>query len=176
MLLANNLQTAHIEGHTLKTNCIWFFILFYWRKKFCFHFEKYIFFLRVFFHFFTLFSLRFISTQSDFGANKRAFKHCTPLIMVSLASSPAPGPILIPKWGQKTTNERQNLHIPKYHHFRPSFLAMYFLAVLTCKLGIAGFVWSWRTYSNIKRRSQDNISMCEYDNSHSIRHFSQFWL
>ena len=115
----------YIEGHTLKTNCIWFFILFYWRKKFCVHFEKYIFFLRVFFHFFTLFSLRFISTQSDFGANKRAFKHCTPPIMVSLASYTAPGPILIPKWVQKTTKEKQDLHIPKYHHLHPSFLALF---------------------------------------------------
>ena len=78
----------YIEGHTLKTNCIRFLILFYWRKNMCPPFWKiYFFFARAFFHFFTLFFLWFISTQSDFGANKRAFKHCTPLIMVPLASS-----------------------------------------------------------------------------------------
>ena len=111
----------YFEWHTLKTNCIRFLIIFYWRKKFCVHFEEYIFFLRVFFHFFTFFSLRFISTQSDFGANKRAFKYCTS----HNASSTPIEPILIPKWVQKTTKERQDLHIPKYHHFHPSFLALF---------------------------------------------------
>ena len=125
----------YIEGYTLKTKCIWFFILFYWRKKFCVHFGKYIFFLRVFFHFFTLFSLRFISTQSDFGANKRALRHCKPPIMVSLASSLPTVPILIFKWGQKTTKESQDLHIPKYYYFHPSFLALFlnFFSITCCK-------------------------------------------
>ena len=83
------------------------------------------FFWRVF-SFFNPFSLRFISKQFDFGANKRAFKHCTLPIMVSLASSTPIVPILILKWGQKTTKERQDLHIPKYHHLHRSFLALFF--------------------------------------------------
>ena len=125
----------YIEGHTLKTNCIRFLILFYIIKKFCVHFEEYIFFLRVFFLFVTLFPLQFISTQSDFGANKRAFKQCTPPTMVSLASSIPIVPILIPKWGQKTSKKIQELHIPKYYHFHPSFLALFwhFFSISRCK-------------------------------------------
>ena len=49
----------------------------------------------------------------DFGANKRVFKHCTPHIMVSLASFTTSGPILIRIWRQSTTKERQELHISK---------------------------------------------------------------
>ena len=121
-----------IEGHTLKTNCIRFFILLTWRKNMYRPFWKS--YMRVF-SFFHPFSLRFIWKQCDFVANKRAFKHCTPPIMVSLASYTDPGPILIPKWVQKTTKERQDLHIPKYHHFHPSFLALllHFFSITCCK-------------------------------------------
>ena len=52
---------------------------------------------------------------------------------------------------------------------------MDFLAGLTCDLGIAGFVWTKETYSNIKRSLQDNILMCGYENSPIIRNFLQFW-
>ena len=77
--------------------------------------------------------LRFIWTQSDLAANKRAFKHCTPSMMVSLASSTPVVSILIPKWVQKTTKERQKLHIPKYHYFWRYFcIFSEFLTVLTC--------------------------------------------
>ena len=112
------------------------FLYFFIEKKICaVHFKKYIFFLRALFHFFTFFSLRFISTQSDFGANKRALKHCTPPIIVSLASSTAPGPILIPKWVQKTNKERQDLHIPKYSNNYPWFFALFlhFFGISRCK-------------------------------------------
>ena len=105
----------YIEGHTLKTNCTRFLILFNWRKNFCVYFEIYIYiFLREIFHLFTFFPLRFISTQSDFGANKRACKHCTPLIMVSLASSTATGPILVRTLCQNTIMWGQKLHNTKY--------------------------------------------------------------
>ena len=49
MLFVGSKKTDfYIEGHTVKTNCIRFLILFYWRKKFCVHFEKYIFFCACF--------------------------------------------------------------------------------------------------------------------------------
>ena len=87
-----------------------------------------------FFAFFTRFSN---STQSEFGRYKNEFEHCTPLIMVSLAlaSSTLTVPILIPKWGQNTSKERQDLHIPKYLHFHPSFLALFlhFFRIWCCK-------------------------------------------
>ena len=41
-------------------------------------------------------------------------------------------------------------------------LLMYFLAILTCKLGIVCFVCHKATYSKIKRRSQDNVPMSGY--------------
>ena len=118
LFFSSKKKTIFILRGTLSKPIVFDFLyFFYWRKKFFVHFEEYIFFSRVFFHFFTLFSLRFISTQSDFGAKKTAFKHCTPPIMVSLAYYTTPGPILIPKWDQKTTKEWQDLHIPKYNHW-----------------------------------------------------------
>ena len=105
-------------------------------KKICaVHFEKYIFFYEHFFHFFTLFSLRFIWTQSVFGANKKAFKHCTPPIMVLLASFTAPGSILIRIWRQNMFIWGQELRIPKYSHFYHSFLTLFlhFFSITCCK-------------------------------------------
>ena len=115
----------YIEDTLSKLIAFDFLYFFIEEKNFASILKNIYFFYAYFFIFSPLFSLRFISTQSDFGANKRAFKHCTPPIMVSLASSTPIVPILIPKWGQKTTKERQDLHIPKYHHFYPSFLALF---------------------------------------------------
>ena len=133
----------YIEGHTLKTNCIRFLILLYWRKKFCVHFEKYIFFYACFFIFSPFFSfdlfrrnLTLVLTNVSTKVNANwAFKHCTPPRMVLLASSTAPGYILIPIWRQKTTTWVQELHIPKYHHCHPSFLALFlhFFRISRCK-------------------------------------------
>ena len=63
------------------------------------------------------------------------FKHCRPAIKVSLASSTLTVPILIPKWGQKMTKERQGLLIRKYAHFYHSFLALFlhFFGISRCK-------------------------------------------
>ena len=87
------------------------------------------------FHFLLFFSPFLNSTQSEFGRYKDEFKHCTPPVMVSLASSTLSVPILIPKWGQNTTKERQDMHIPKYLHFHPSFLALFlhFFSIACCK-------------------------------------------
>ena len=70
---------------TLLKPIVFHFLYFFIEEKILRPFWKIYIFLRVFFHFFILFSFRFILTQSDFAANKRAFKHCTPPIMVSLA-------------------------------------------------------------------------------------------
>ena len=88
------------------------FYTFLLRKKYVPSILKNIYFcLHAFFHFFTLFSLRFILSQSDFGANKRAFKHCKPPIIVSLGSSTFTVPSLIRNiWRQNKTKERQDLH------------------------------------------------------------------
>ena len=74
------------------------------------------------------------STQFEFGRLQNEFKCCTPLIMVSLASSTLTVPILILKWGQNMTKEWQNLHISKYLHFHPLFLAIFlhFFSITCC--------------------------------------------
>ena len=96
--------------------------------------KKKLFLQNAIFHFLLFFSPFLSSTQSEFGRYKREFKRCTPPIMVWLASSTPIVPILIPKWGQNMTMERQNLHIPQYSHLHPSFLALFlhFLSITCC--------------------------------------------
>ena len=76
------------------------------------------------FHFLLFFPPFFNSTQSEFGRYKREFKHCTPSIKVSLASSISTVPILIPKWGQNTIKNSQDV-LPSIPictpHFRHNF-------------------------------------------------------
>ena len=67
-------------------------------------------------------SLSLNSMQSEFACYKNEFKHFLPPIMISLAPTTPTVPTLIPKWGQNTTKERQDLHIPQYFFFYPSFL------------------------------------------------------
>ena len=86
-------------------------------KKFLRPFWKiYIFFMRVFLFFHPFFPSIY-SAQPDFGANKRAFRHFTPHIVVLFESSLAPGLILIRTWRQNTTIWWQELHIPKYSNY-----------------------------------------------------------
>ena len=79
---------------TLSQLIVFHFLYFSIEEKMCaVHLEKYIFYARFFI--FTLFTLRCISTQSDFGANKSVFKHFTLPTVVSLASFTAPRLTLI---------------------------------------------------------------------------------
>ena len=100
-----------------------------WTRK-----KKIVIFAKRNFSFLLFFPPFFNSTQSEFGHYKNEFKHCTPSIMVSLASSTPTVPILIPKWGQNTTTWGQELHILQYFHFHPSFLALYlhFFSIMYC--------------------------------------------
>ena len=97
--------------------------------------NKKIFLAKCNFSFFALFLPFLNSTQSEFGRYKIEFKHCTPPIMVSLASSTLTVPILIPEWDQNTPKERQDLHIHKYPPFHPLFLALFlhFFSITCCK-------------------------------------------
>ena len=88
------------------------------------------------FSFFALFFCLFLnSTQPEFWCYKREFMNCKHPIMVSLAFFIPTIPILIRKWGQNTSEGRQDQHIPKFPHFHPSFLALFlhFFSVMCCK-------------------------------------------
>ena len=79
----------YIEGLTLKINRIWFFILFFEEKNFASIFKNIYFFYACFFIFspFFPFDLFRRNLTLDFGANKRAFKHFTPPVMVPITHS-----------------------------------------------------------------------------------------
>ena len=64
-------------------------------------------------------------TQSEFESYKNEFQHCTPLIIVSLASFSPTVPILKPTLSWNTIKYRQDLHIPKYFHLNSLFLALF---------------------------------------------------
>ena len=78
--------------------------------------NKRVFFAKRNFSFFALFSN---STQSEFGCDKNESKHYTPPIMVLLGFFAPTVPILIPKLGQNTTKERQDLLFLNISVFTP---------------------------------------------------------
>ena len=85
--------------------------------------------------------------KSEFRCYKNEFEHCTPPIMVSLASSTLSVPILVPKWGQNTTKERQDLHIPKYPIFTPHFWRYFCIfSVLPAVHGLFSSPYLWFGY------------------------------
>ena len=107
-------------GAHSQNQLLWFCMLFYWRKNFCVHFERYIFFYTHFFVFLPFFAFDPTRQNREFLLTKGR------LSKTHLAKwYPWLVPILIPKWGQKTTKARQDLHIPKYHSFNPTFLALF---------------------------------------------------
>ena len=113
-----------------------------------------IYFLRTFFHFFALFSLRFNSTKSVVCANKRAPKHCAPSIHSKKTVGAPTGKCWGSKWENATflfqTNFWSNLdkflgqiilNFSRYFSIFSEFCVVnMFLAVLIYNLCIIGFV------------------------------------
>ena len=96
MLFFDGKISIFISRGTLSKLIAFDFLYFFIEEKNFATILKNIYFLRVFFNFFTPFSFDFFDAI-DFGANKRGFKHCKPPVMVSLASSTSIVPILILK-------------------------------------------------------------------------------
>ena len=84
--------------------------------------QKKSFFLQTrFFNFCSFFTFFWTRCSLNLGATKGSLSKSS--IMVSLAFSTTTVPILIRKWGQNMTTWGQEMHIPKYLHFRSYFFS-----------------------------------------------------